>query len=131
MTLPVFHPNTSSESCRTDSKDVLASARDQKRDLLLSGNEYAAAVKADRDGTLALPVLGLFNSDHMNYDIDRQRLPENISEPALKDMAGVALKSLHKAAAKSGKDGKGMLLMIEGSRIGQYLQSRNTERGPF
>ena len=62
----------------------------------------------------------------MNYDIDRQRLPENISEPALKDMASVALKTLHQAAKTEGKqDGKGMFLMIEGSRIDMGAHSND------
>ena len=59
-----------------------------------------------------LPLLGLFASTDIPYEIDRRGLSEIY--PSLDEMAQVALKALE--AATQNQD-KGFFLMIEGSRI--------------
>ncbi|KAI9337682.1 alkaline-phosphatase-like protein [Zopfochytrium polystomum] len=57
-----------------------------------------------------LPALGLFASDHMDYEIDR----DPTKEPSLREMAVKALDLLKESSANSKK---GFFIMIEGSRI--------------
>ncbi|KAL7415153.1 alkaline-phosphatase-like protein [Mrakia frigida] len=121
-----FYPNSSSSSCRTDGSDLFASADLKGTNVLLSRKEYDSALSAS-NGVLPLPLIGLFNQDHLNYDIDRPHLPEAKAEPSLKEMAATALKTLNFAAksGKSGKEGKGFFLMIEGSRIDMGAHSND------
>lgn len=58
-------------------------------------------------------------ADHMNYEIDRLRLPDDKAEPSLQEMTAIALRTLD-AAAKAKGGNKGFVLLVEGSRIGQF-----------
>lgn len=74
-----------------------------------------AADKSDfddsqEDGKLPLPFLGLFESSHMAYELDRN--PED--EPSLLEMVEVSLATLESVSADSAK---GYFIMIEASRI--------------
>ncbi|ORZ27648.1 alkaline-phosphatase-like protein [Lobosporangium transversale] len=108
-----FLPNTTEGSCRTDSRDLIREAQTHHgwKHVLFSGTEFESLVKA-RDGAVPLPLMGLFNSDHMNFEIDRRNTQSD--EPSLNRMAKVALESLK---ANSREKGRGFFLMIEGSRI--------------
>ena len=63
--------------------------------------------RADFDGELRLPLIGLFTYSHMSYEIDR----DPALEPSLLEMTSKALELL------SGASKQGFFLMIEGGRI--------------
>jgi alkaline phosphatase len=63
------------------------------------------------------PVLGLFNKDHLTFEVDRDKA----KEPSLSEMAAFALRKL--AASK-----KGYYLMIEGGRIDHAHHASNPYR---
>ncbi|MEM7756227.1 MAG: alkaline phosphatase [Planctomycetota bacterium] len=56
------------------------------------------------------PVIGLFNNDHMRYEIDRLQQSAAEREPSLEDMTRVALAELDQAP-------NGFVLQIEGGRV--------------
>jgi alkaline phosphatase len=66
-------------------------------------NQYAASMGRDSK------VLGLFNSSHMSYYVDRLNTPEN-TEPDLAAMTAVALKNLS-------RNHRGFILQVEAGRI--------------
>jgi alkaline phosphatase len=104
-----FLPNTTTGSCRADSKDIVALAK--KR-----GFSYAQS-RSDFDDlkggeAVDLPLLGLFADTDIPYEIDRRF--DNHIYPSLDEMAQTALKALSDATKTSDK---GFFLMIEGSRI--------------
>jgi alkaline phosphatase len=69
----------------------------------------------------ALPVLGLFERGHMEYEVDR---PSDLGgEPALKDLALKAVQLLDESA-----DGDGYFLMVEGGRIDHAHHAGNAFR---
>jgi len=104
-----FLPNTTTGSCRKDSRDIVAAAKD-------AGFSYVD----DRSGfddlklgkAVKLPLLGLFADHDIPYEIDRRF--ENDVYPSLDEMARTALEALSAATKNSDK---GFFLMIEGSRI--------------
>ncbi|KAG0257992.1 hypothetical protein BG011_003611 [Mortierella polycephala] len=102
-----FMPNTTAGSCRSDDKNLIELAQTEKgwKTIMLDRKAFDAQKPED----IELPVMGLFNLDHMNYEIDR----DPAQEPSLKEMAAAALKSLK---ANTGPN-QGFFLMIEGSRI--------------
>ncbi|WP_042879096.1 alkaline phosphatase [Cupriavidus necator] len=64
-------------------------------------------------------LLGLFNMDHLNYELDRVK--SNIDEPSLADMTEKAIRILQ-------KNGNGYFLMVEGGRIDHALHGTNAKR---
>ncbi|MDF3838614.1 alkaline phosphatase [Cupriavidus basilensis] len=64
-------------------------------------------------------LLGLFNADHMSYNLDRVR--DKLDEPSLADMTEKAIRIL-------GKNPKGYFLMVEGGRIDHALHGTNAKR---
>ncbi|BGP25216.1 vacuolar alkaline phosphatase [Rhodotorula toruloides] len=106
-----FLPNGTRGSCRTDGKDMLAKAKARGVRVV----DGMAALRAYKDEeSVNGPILGLFASDHMDYEVDRQRITALADEqPSLEEMATHALRYLSRKAA----DKKGFFLMIEGSRI--------------
>lgn len=100
--------------CFFQPKGVEGSCRDDEIDLLDWAGESGFRVVTDRkgfdeladtsgsdsgNGNSSLPLLGLFNQDHMEYELDR----DPSVEPSLYEMVEVALKSLTDAAASSDK----------------------------
>lgn len=83
---------------REDGRDLLAEARE--------GGYQVVTTRAGFDGELRTPVLGLFNSSSLNYEIDRD--PQ--VEPSLAELSVRAIELL------SAHEG-GFFLMIEASRI--------------
>jgi len=64
-------------------------------------------------------LLGLFNMDHLNYELDRAN--NKVDEPSLADMTEKAIRILS-------KNGKGYFLMVEGGRIDHALHDTNAKR---
>ena len=69
-----------------------------------------------------VPVLGLFNADHISFEADRK----DDAEPGLPEMARFALARLQ--AGTKARGGKGYYLMIEGGRIDHAHHASNPYR---
>lgn len=103
-----FLPNTTSGSCRGDNRDLVTEAQ----------GKYGFSYVSDRAGfdslkkgnNVKLPLLGLFASTDIPFEIDRR----DEDYPSLDEMTEVALRALEEAT--KGTD-KGFFLMVEGSRI--------------
>ncbi len=110
-----FIPNTTSGGKRTDGKNLVDDMKAQGYSYVSTGTELAAV-----DTATTTKLLGLFNKDHMNYDLDR--IKSNIDEPSLAEMTEKAIKVLAK------NTGKGYFLMVEGGRIDHALHGTNAKR---
>ncbi|KAK4057298.1 vacuolar alkaline phosphatase [Microbotryomycetes sp. JL221] len=111
-----FLPNSTigdkGTSCRTDDQDLFDQAIKNGYTVLRGPRELREW--HDKAGHEGSPVIGLFASDHMHYEIDRQQIEHvNEEQPSLREMTSHALQYLRAA----GDGGKGFFLMIEGSRI--------------
>lgn len=84
---------------RADGRNLLEEAADR--------GYHVARTREAFDALDELPILGLFTSDHMSYDIDRS----SSEEPSLTDMTRKALSLLQNSSEE------GFFLMVEGSRI--------------
>ncbi|KAG0373794.1 hypothetical protein BGX24_011241 [Mortierella sp. AD032] len=105
-----FLPNTTAGSCRLDDRDLIKESKDYGwSNVVFNQAEFKELLEKNNDHTLPLPTMGLFHPSHMNFNIDRD--PD--LEPALNEMANVALRTLKKRSVS----GEGFFLMIEGSRI--------------
>lgn len=93
-----FFLPASAGGSRADQRDLLAEAA--------SGGIAVLDTPADLARLDRLPAIGLFTTDHMSYEIDR----DPAREPSLADMTRRALDLL-------GRDPDGFFLMVEGSRI--------------
>ncbi|KAI9032250.1 alkaline-phosphatase-like protein [Hyaloraphidium curvatum] len=102
-----FLPRSDPVSCRADDKDLLRAAVADGYTVATDRVGFDAIAPGDAS---QLPVLGLFHKDHMSFEIDR----DPAVEPSLREMAERALGLL---ANRSASDGKGFMVMIEGSRI--------------
>jgi len=102
-----FLPNTTEGGCRVDDSDLIKQAEHDGWNYLSTREDF------DNVGTsVKMPVLGLFASYDIPYEIDRRHVDDVY--PSLEEMAVTALKTL-KAATKDSD--KGFFVMIEGSRI--------------
>jgi alkaline phosphatase len=103
-----FQPQT-----RDDGKDLVAQwqARFPKGQFVSDAGGFRA-LKAGG------PVLGLFNTDHLNFEADR----DPAKEPSLTEMATVAVRRLKAASPK------GYYLMVEGGRIDHAHHASNPYR---
>ena len=104
-----FLPQTTPGSCRDDEKNVIDMAKKNGFSYVddrtgFDGLKLGSAVK--------LPLLGLFASTDIPYEIDRRNMDSVY--PSLDEMARTALKALSEATRDSEQ---GFFLMIEGSRI--------------
>lgn len=113
-----FLPNTSATSCRSDNLDLVQAAQNKrnsnpKLSIITSRAEFDA-LPADAS---SFGTIGLFNRDHMEYEIDRLAMgaTEAEREPTLADTAEKAIKILRASVRK--QNAHGFFLMIEGSRI--------------
>lgn len=89
--LPQSHP----ESCRSDDKDLFVLAAQQEHDhhaalkpSLVDSHQGFTELKED---VSALGTVGLFNGDHMNYEVDRVNLEGDRREPSLKEMSVISM----------------------------------------
>lgn len=108
--IPMGTPGTK----RTDATDLTAQFQGAGYTYVQTGTALRAV---DPAGTSKL--LGLFNLDHMNYELDRVK--NNVDEPSLADMTEKAIRIL-------GKNPKGYFLMVEGGRIDHALHGTNAKR---
>lgn len=96
------------------------SKRSDDRDLLVEFGKKGYAVVYNESALMALAanstvkVLGLFDNDHMKYDLER----EGSGEPGVAEMTTKALEVLS-------KDEDGFFLMVEGGRIDHASHARN------
>lgn len=92
--------------------DNRGGSRGDGRDLLSEAEKMGYRVVKNRQGLVSLELkkidklLGLFNGDHMSYELRRNK----DREPSLREMAAVAIEVLD-------KNERGFFLMIEGGRI--------------
>lgn len=98
---------------RDDGKDLLAAWQQ-------AGGRYAGDVAALKalNPTAGAPVLGLFASDHLSFETDR----DPAKQPSLVEMTRFALARMPKASPK------GYYLMIEGGRIDHAHHAGNAFR---
>lgn len=96
--------------------------RKDKRDLYAEFKAKGYDVVRDRDalmGSKGSRVLGLFNSSHVPYSVDRDNDPALAKvTPTLEEMAKRAIENLSKSP-------KGFLLQIEGARIDHAAHSND------
>ncbi|KAG8533641.1 uncharacterized protein KY384_001382 [Bacidia gigantensis] len=104
-----FMSNSTQDSCRQDNTDVIQIAKDSGWEYIFNRNDFD---NLDKGSAVKLPLLGLFASTDIPYEIDRKLQTDKY--PSLSEMASVALTALSKATQNSDK---GFFLMIEGSRI--------------
>lgn len=109
-----FKP-TSAGGKRADGRDLIQEMQKQGYNFVANGTDFA---KVDPNKTQKL--LGLFNSSHLNYDLDR--VNKKIDEPSLADLTSKAIDVLQ---AKN----KSFFLMVEGGRIDHALHDTNAKRG--
>jgi alkaline phosphatase len=98
-----FLPDKSHGSCRPDELDLLKEARKDFGFRTVTDRSSFDKLNASKE----LPILGLFSSGNLDYEIDRI----DKEQPSLSDMVRKALGLLADASDK------GFFLMIEGSRI--------------
>ena len=106
-----FKPTTAGGK-RNDGRDLVAELQKAKYSFAANKSEFD---KLPTDGSTK--IAGLFTSDHMAYDLDR----DPAKEPSLAEMTGKAIDAL--AARK-----KGFFLMVEGGRIDHALHATNARR---
>lgn len=104
-----FLPNTTDGSCRGDDRDIVDLAKSNGFSYVDDRNGFDGLNLGD---SVKLPLLGLFASTDIPYEIDRKQMDDVY--PSLDEMARTALKALSAATKDSDK---GFFLMIEGSRI--------------
>ncbi|AJW43782.1 MULTISPECIES: alkaline phosphatase [Ralstonia] len=109
-----YVPQTTAGSKRTDTTDLIAQFQTAGYSYVSTGTQLAAVDPASTN-----KLLGLFNMDHMNYELDRVK--KAIDEPSLADMTEKAIRVLQ-------KNGKGYFLMVEGGRIDHALHGTNAKR---
>lgn len=109
-----FVPKTTTGSKRTDTTDLTAMFTSAGYTYVNSGTAFNA-VDTAKTGKL----IGLFNKDHVNYDLDRTS--NNVDEPSLAAMTGKAIDMLN-------KNQKGFFLMVEGGRIDHALHETTARK---
>ena len=110
-----FVPNTVSGGSRTDGQDLTAKLVGAGYTYVNSGTAFKALPAS------TTKLVGLFNRDHLNYELDRAKPANAIDEPSLADMTQKAIEILQ-------KNGKGYFLMVEGGRIDHALHGTNAKR---
>ena len=110
-----FQPSTTLGSKRTDSQDLVAQLTTKGYSVVTTKTAFNAV-----NPTTTTKLVGLFNKDHMNYDLDRIK-NSAIDEPSLADMTTKAIDVLS-------KNNKGYFLMVEGGRIDHALHGTNAKR---
>jgi alkaline phosphatase len=111
-----FVPTTVVGGRRTDGQDLTVLLQSAGYTYVNTGTAFKAI-----DPAATGKLVGLFNKDHLNYDLDRAKPANAIDEPSLADMTEKAIRILQ-------KNGKGYFLMVEGGRIDHALHGTNAKR---
>lgn len=106
---------TSAGGARTDSRDLTAEFKAKGYTYVKNNTEFKTVAAASTS-----KLVGLFNSSHMNYDLDRLD-DSTIDEPSLADMTTKAIDILS-------KNPKGFFLMVEGGRIDHALHDTRAKK---
>lgn len=109
-----FFIPTASGGKRTDGQDLTALLKTAGYTYVSTGTAFNSVNPASTS-----KLVGLFNADHLNYELDRVK--KSVDEPSLADMTEKAIKIL-------GKNSKGYFLMVEGGRIDHALHGTNAKR---
>ena len=109
-----FVPSTTTGSKRTDALDLTQKLADAGYTYVNTGTAFSNINPATTS-----KLVGLFNKDHLNYELDRVK--NSVDEPSLADMTEKAIKILQ-------KNNKGYFLMVEGGRIDHALHGTNAKR---
>lgn len=102
---------------RSDGRDLRAEFQQAGYTYVWNSAQFAGLAQAD------LPVLGLFERSHMEYEHDRPT--DTGGEPSLSEMTSKAVTLL---AAASGQGGHGYFLMVESGRIDHAHHAGNAFR---
>ncbi|KAI9228541.1 MAG: alkaline phosphatase [Piptocephalis tieghemiana] len=102
-----FLPNGTDQGCRSDARDLWSQYKQEGWSTLENREDFDALQPSHAP---PLPLMGLFASDHLSYELDRD--PKE--QPALHEMVQKALGIL---SADSLQEETGFFLLIEGSRI--------------
>jgi alkaline phosphatase len=108
-----FLPTTAGGK-RSDGQDLTALLQTAGYQYVSTGTQLQAVNPASTP-----KLVGLFNKDHLNYELDRVK--KQLDEPSLADMTEKAIKVLQ-------NNGKGYFLMVEGGRIDHALHGTNAKR---
>jgi alkaline phosphatase len=111
-----FVPSTTVGSKRTDATDLTALFTAAGYTYVSTGTALTAV-----DPAVTSKLIGLFNMDHLNYELDRAKPGSVINEPSLADMTEKAVRILSRNTA-------GYFLMVEGGRIDHALHGTNAKR---
>lgn len=109
-----FIPNTVTGGRRTDGVDLIAAMQAAGYTYAATGTAFTAV-----DPATTTKLLGLFNLDHLNYELDRVK--NAVNEPSLADMTEKSIRIL-------AKNPNGYFLMVEGGRIDHALHGTNAKR---
>ena len=109
-----FFLPTASGGKRPDGRNLLTEMQAKGYTLVSSGSELAAFNPQSGN-----KLLGIFNKDHMDYELDRVK--NNLNQPSLADMTAKAIDTLS-------RNGNGYVLMVEGGRIDHALHGTNAKR---
>ncbi|KAI7905956.1 alkaline-phosphatase-like protein [Cokeromyces recurvatus] len=113
-----FLPKSKKGSCRSDSRDLLKEAQSKYDWKTVLYNQSREEFDNLPINETVLPIIQLFTSDHMSYEIDR----DPRIEPSLSEMSKKALDILYDAVENKET---GFFLMIEGSRIDMAAHSND------
>jgi alkaline phosphatase len=104
-------------SARTDNNDLTAKMVTNGYTFVKTRTDFL-----NIDTTKFTRLLGLFNSSHMTYELDRKANSKD--EPSLSEMAVAATKILSNPSNNS----NGFFLMVEGGRIDHALHATQAQR---
>jgi len=110
-----FLPTTAGGK-RTDGQDLTAKLSAAGYTYVSTGSAFNAI-----DPAATGKLVGLFNADHLNYELDRANPAKAVDEPSLAEMTEKAIRILK-------KNSHGYFLMVEGGRIDHALHGTNAKR---
>jgi alkaline phosphatase len=116
-TTTVTLSGVSSAGKRTDGADLITLFTAGGYNYVDTGAAFALV-----DPAVTTKLIGLFNMDHLNYELDRAKPASGKDEPSLADMTEKAVRILSKNTSK------GYFLMVEGGRIDHALHGTNAKR---
>ncbi|ORZ26137.1 alkaline-phosphatase-like protein [Absidia repens] len=113
-----YLPKSDPQGCRQDERHLFKEAQNSKNWTTVQHGDRRHWDQVPTDDPSVLPIISLFTSGHMSYEIDR----DHAKEPSLTEMSDKALRLL---AAGTQDSEQGFFLMIEGSRIDMAAHSND------